>query len=99
MITIDKYKPLNFIGDIWAPKYSSAEVYIACWKVKRSKLDIKIRFSKVNPTDEWAGDWWISHKKIRSFKKKFDNNKLECYVVPLSALEKLTINTNPTHLW
>lgn len=99
MKTLDKFTQLNFIGDIWAPKYSTNEVYIAPYKINRSKLDIKLRFSKVNDTDEWTGDWFISRKKAKSFRKKFDNNGLQCYVVPLNELEKLIINKEPAQAW
>lgn len=87
----DKYEQFNTIIDVWEPKYSTEEVYVACWKIDRSKLDIKLRFSKVNPTSDYWGDWFISRKRVVRLKKKYDNNGAECYVIPLSVLEKLQI--------
>ncbi len=93
-----KYDPLNFIGDVWAPHYNGdvgdgnkAEVYIAKWKVKRSKHDIKLRFSKVNDTSIYAGDWFIT-KKNAITRSGFDNNGMACYIVPWSKFERLEIS-------
>ena len=90
--TLSKYTQLNYIGDIWEPHYSSNSVYIASWKVKRSKLDIKLSFSKVSDTSEWAGQWFLARKNVTKCRKKFDNNGLECYVVPLAQLEQFQYN-------
>lgn len=90
-MVISKYIQLNTIPDVWEPKYSTNEVYIACHKVNRSKLDIKLRFSKVNPTSEYYGDWFITRKKARSYRKRYDNNGKQCYAIPMSVFEKLTI--------
>lgn len=89
---LSKFAQLNAITDIWEPHYSSNSVYIACYKVNRSKLDIKLRFKKVSDTSEYAGTWFISRKKAKSFRKKFDNSGMECYVIPWSAFEKLILN-------
>lgn len=89
---LSKFTQLNAITDIWEPHYSSNSVYIACWKINRSKLDIKLRFEKVNDYSEYAGDWFISKKKAKSFRKKMDNNGMSCYVIPWGAFDKLTLN-------
>lgn len=99
MITLSKYIQLNCIKDVWEPKYSTNEVYIACWKVDRSKLDIKLVFPKVNPTSEYYGDWFITKKQAKR-RKKFDNNGLSCYVVPWSEFTKLRIdNISKEEIW
>lgn len=105
MITLSKYTQLNAITDIWEPHYNGdfdgsqgkAEVYIAAWKVKRSNKDIKLRFEKVNDTSVYAGDWFISLKKLKSFRKRIENNGLECYVIPWTAFERLEINDREEH--
>lgn len=89
---VDKFTQLNFIGDIWQPKYSTNEVYIACYKVKRNKRDIKLKFSEVGATSEYAGDWFISRKEALKCKKKFDNNGMECYAIEWSRFEPLEIS-------
>lgn len=89
---VDKFQQLNFIGDILEPHYSSNSVYIANYKISRSKLDIKLRFSKVSPRSEFAGDWYISKKKAMMHRGIINNNGLECRVIPWSAFEPLTIN-------
>lgn len=107
MKTLSKYTQLNFIGDIWEPHYNGyepdfnkAEVYIAKWKIDRSKLDIKLRFSKVSDTSDFTGDWFISRKKAKLFRKKFNNNGMECYVIPWTAFEPLIIdNSGREDIW
>lgn len=97
---IDKYTPLNAINDVWAPKYSTQEAYIACWKVNRSKLNIKLTFSKISDSNEYSGAWYISKKDAKKYKKKFDNNGVECYVIPMSAFSKLEYNNRSMHeIW
>lgn len=95
---VSKYDQLNYIGDIWQPHYNGdtgdgtkAEVYIAKWKVKRSKHNIKLKFSKVSDTSMYSGLWFIT-KKNAITRSGFDNNGLECYVVPWSKFERLIIN-------
>ena len=100
MVTKTKYDQLNYIGGegaVWEPHYngdtgdgSKAEVYIAKWKVDRSKKDIKLRFSKVSDTSIYTGLWFVS-KKNATTKSGFDNNGLECYVVPWTKFERLEI--------
>lgn len=98
---VNKFAQLNTITDIWEPHYNGGrpEVYIATWKVKRSKLDIKLRFPKVSDTSEFAGDWFIRRKAVLG-RKKFNNNGMECYVVPWSLFEKLEVtNDIRRELW
>ena len=92
MIQLDKFTQLNVIDDVWEPKYSTNEVYVDCWKVNRSKLDIKLRFPKVNDTSDYAGEWFITRKKARSYRKKFDNNGMECYVIPMTVFERFEVS-------
>lgn len=99
MKTLPKFTQLNFIGDIYHPNYSKDVVYIACHKINRSKLDIKLRFSQVEPTNEYAGDWFITRKKAKSFRKKFDNNKLQCFVIPMSAFERIEVSVRSPFDW
>lgn len=91
MKTLSKFTQLNYIGDIFEPHYSSRSVYIATYKVSRSKLDIKLKFSKVNESSEYAGYWFIPKKTVHKYRRKFDNNGLTCYVVPMSEFEPLKI--------
>jgi len=97
----NKFTQFNFIGDIYEPRYNGGnyEVYIACWKVKRSKLDIKLRFTKVNPTSQFYGDWYLSHKKAIT-RKKFNNNGMECYVIKWEHFQPLVITERiPHEIW
>ena len=87
---IDKFTPLNYIDDVFEPKYSEKVVYIASWKITRSKYDIHLVFPRVNDTSEFAGDWFISRKKAMSYKKLYDNNGMKCRVIPWSEFSKLT---------
>lgn len=99
---LDKFTQLNSISDIWAPHYNGGdpEVYIAEWKIRRSKLDIKLRFARVNNSSTFAGTWFITHKKAKSFRRKFDNNGLKCFVIPWSAFEELKIdNLSRERIW
>lgn len=91
MKTVSKFTQLNYIGDILEPKYSTNEVYIATHKVNRSKLDIKLKFQKVNDTSEYAGLWYLPRKKATR-RKTYDNNGLACYIVPWSEFEKLELS-------
>lgn len=99
---IDKYTQLNCIADIWAPHYNgdNPEVYIATWKVTRSKLPIKLKFAKVNNTSQFAGYWYITPKTIKSFRQRYNNNGVKCYVVPWTAFERLEIdNLSRERIW
>jgi hypothetical protein len=89
---LSKFTMLNFIGDVFEPRYHDGMVLIACSKVDRSRLDIKLRFPKVSETSEYAGDWFISRKKAKSYRKKFNNNGLNCYAIPFEAFEPLIID-------
>lgn len=98
LVELDRFTPLNFIGNVWEPHYNGftkdparAEVYIDKESVRKSKYDIRLRFSKVNDTSEFAGDWFIPRKTVMAIKKTFVNNGLPCYVVPWSKFSKLKI--------
>lgn len=86
---ITHYKQLNFIGDVWNPRYSTKDVLIACYKVRRSKLDIKLRFSKVEDGQAWSGDYYIKRSDITKLRKRFNNSGMACYAVPLDKLQKI----------
>lgn len=102
---VGKYTQLNYIGDIWEPHYNGdpdgtkgkAEVYIAKKKVTRSKLDIKLRFTKVGDTSAYTGAWYLRKKDVPK-RTKFDNNGLECYIVPWTKFERLIINDKDERL-
>lgn len=93
MKTLNKYTQLNLIDDIKEPHYNGhdPEVYIAKWKVNRSKLDIKLRFAGVNPTSGFYGDWYLPRKRATS-RKTININGLECYVIKWQEFDKLIIN-------
>lgn len=108
MKTLSKFTQTNFIGDVWEPHYNGdfdgtqgvAEVYIALWKLRRSKNDIKLRFEKVNSTSAYAGDWYISLKEAKKFRKRMDNNGVNCAVIPWSAFEQMEVNNiNREEIW
>lgn len=93
-----KYDQLQYVDWVWEPHYNGdpdgtrgkAEVYISKNRLRKSKLDIKLKFEKVGPTSAYAGLWFLRRKDIPT-RTKFDNNGLECYVVPWSKFEKLEI--------
>lgn len=91
MRTISKYTQLNYIGDIFEPRYSTNDVLISTGKVTRSKLDIKLKFEKVNDTSEYAGYWFVPRKTVTKYRKKFDNNGRQCYIIPWHEFEKLEL--------
>jgi hypothetical protein len=88
---VDRLLPLNCIDDIMEPVYSKEAVYIDIEKIKRSKLDIKLRFKNVNDTSGYSGNWFITRRKALSFRKKFNNNGISCVVIPFEEFEKLEI--------
>jgi hypothetical protein len=94
MPKFDKFHQFNCIADIYEPRYSTNDVLIAVGKLKRSKKDIKLVFSKVNPTSEYAGEWYITHKKAMSYRSKMDNNGLDCKVIPWDAFSPIEYNIN-----
>lgn len=99
---LDKFTQLNSISDVWAPHYNGGdpEVYIATWKVNRSKLPIKLKFARINNTSAFAGYWYITPKKVRSYRQRYDNNGTKCYIVPWEAFERLEIdNLSRERIW
>lgn len=91
-VTIDKFHQLNLIDDVWEPKYSEDKVYIDINKIRRSKLDIKLRFSNVNDTSGYSGDWWLSRSKALKGRQRYNNNGVTCVVIPFSEFKKLKVN-------
>lgn len=94
---LDRHTMLNAITDVWEPHYSSNAVYIATHKIDRSRFDIKLRFQKVGPTSAYAGDWFITRKKAKSFRKQYNNNHQMCYIIPWEAFEPLTLDPRSLH--
>lgn len=86
---VDKYRQLNFIGDVWEPRYSTKEVLIAKHKIDRSKLDIKFTFKNIR-ANERHGDMFLARKDVG--RKIEMNNGLPCYVVPLSKFQILEVS-------
>lgn len=78
---------------IWNPRWhkerGKKHVLLACYKVDNAQTDhLKIVFTK---SEAMKGDWYISRKKARRYKKE-SNGTIMCYAVPLDALEPLEIN-------
>lgn len=86
---LSKWSQLNYIDDVWEPLYSEDKVYIAKWKIKRSKHDIHLVFPKVSATSDYYGDWYLPRKEVG--RKTFNNNGMECYAVPFSKFKKLKL--------
>lgn len=96
---IPKFEPLNFIDSVWEPKYSSGEVIIAKHKINRSKNDIHLRFKDVNETSGYYGDWFISLKEVKKGRKTFNNNGLECYVIPFEKFVRFERGRDERAVW
>lgn len=78
---IDSKTPTQTI-DIWQPRWKDRVALIAKYKVGTHNV---ITFSK---TKSLKGEYYISGEAIKQY--PIDNNgKLDCYAVPLDALEKL----------
>jgi len=91
MKTLPKFTQLNAVTDVLEPRYSTRDVLVACYKVNRSKLDIKLSFPSVSPTSEYYGEWFITKKQAKS-RKKFNNNGLDCYVINWDEFEQVVID-------
>lgn len=91
-ITLSRYTQLNCITDIYEPKYSTKEVIIAKGKIKKSKLDLKIVFSRVNPTSEYSGAWYLPRNRALKY-KEFINNGLRCVSIPFKEFKKISYIT------
>lgn len=98
-IIIPKYTPLNYIDDVWEPKYSENMVYIAKHKIDRSKNDIHLTFPKVNETSGYYGDWFISLKEVKRGRKTFNNNGLACYAVDFSKFRRFKRGQDMREIW
>lgn|GEM_PF-5557662 len=94
---VDKFTQLNYIGDIWEPHYAGyirggstdmVEVYIAKRKINRNIRDIKLVFTRVGEDSIFAGDWFLRRKDVPK-RTKFDNNGMECFVVPWGKFQPL----------
>lgn len=74
--------------DIWAPRYSTKDVLLACHKVDNTKTKhFKVTFSKAK---SMAGDWYVSKEVVKKCKKE-TNGTIMTYVVPLDKLQPLKI--------
>lgn len=91
-VTVPKFHQLNVIDDVWGPKYSEDKVYIDINKIRRSKLDIKLRFSNVNNTSGYSGDWFLPRSKALKGRQRYNNRGRTCVVIPFSEFKRLVIN-------
>lgn len=90
-----KHTPFGLVDWVWEPRYSTRD-FIVDQRIKKFKPPhLKVRFSKVNDTNEWAGDWAISKKEAG--RRKFNNNGLECYVISLDKLEPIELQERCEH--
>lgn len=71
--------------EIWAPRWKTKEVLIACHKVSRGIN--RIKFTKVEAYKNKYYD--IDSKEITSCPIE-SNGRIDCYVVPLSKLKVAT---------
>lgn len=96
MIELTKYTQLNMIDDVFEPLYHDPSVYIAEWKIKRSKLDIKLRFPKVSETSDYFGDWYLPRKNALKH-KTFINNGLKCKQIPWGEFKRIKLVEDKIH--
>ena len=95
MTTLCKHTPLGLVDWVWEPRYSTRD-FIVDKRVKEFKTRyLKVRFSKVNETSEWAGDWMVS--KAEAGRRKFNNNGKECYVISLDKLQRIEYRRGCEH--
>jgi hypothetical protein len=88
---------MTYLNRIWQPRYSSQDCLPSVLDVKKAKTEyLKLEFSKVNETNEWYGKWYVAKKDITRL-KKFNNNGLECYVVPLRLLRRYQVASPCIH--
>lgn len=90
MKQLSKFTQLNFIHEVLAPRYHDKTVIIATHRIKRSKLDIKLKFDGVSETSEYAGYWFLPRNKALKY-KDFNNNGLLCKAIPWAAFQKLEL--------
>lgn len=91
-MVIDKYDQIATLN-IWEPRWhkerGKRHVLLACYKVDNARTDhLRIRFTK---SEAMKGDWYISRKRAKRFKKD-TNGTILCYAVPLDVLEPLEIS-------
>ena len=87
-MTLDKFDQVRHL-EVYEPRWHDKKALLACYKVDDAKTDhIKITFPK---SKAMAGDWYVSRKVARKFKKQ-SNGVIMCYVVPLEKLEPLEIS-------
>lgn len=90
------HTPMALVDWIWEPRYSTQD-FIVDKRVKYMKADyLKIRFSKVNETSEWSGDWYVSKKEAG--RRKYNNNGKECFVISLDKLKRIELNEKCEHM-
>lgn len=96
MTTLCKHTPLGLVDWVWEPRYSTRDFIVDKDRLNDLKpSQLKVRFSKVSPTNEWAGDWFIS--KAEAGRRKFNNNGKECYVISLDKLQRIEYRRGCEH--
>lgn len=80
-MVLDRKTPAQNI-EIWQPRWRDRVVLIAKYKVGQHNV---VSFTKAK---SMPGEYYISGESVRSYPTD-TNGTLECYAVPLDALEKL----------
>jgi hypothetical protein len=70
------------IIDIWAPKYSTKQCLIACYKVIKGQ-NVKIRFTRANHLKGILYE--VDYEKVVN-SPIVTNGKIDCYAVSMSDL-------------
>lgn len=92
-----KHTPFGLVDFVWEPRYSTKDFLVDKRRLKKMKVDdFKVRFSKVNSTSEWGGDWRFSRDDLKRV-KTFNNNGLPCYVVGLDKLKRIELKDRCEH--
>lgn len=87
----DKYTMMTFF-DILSPRWHDKKVLLKASKVDKSKNKLlKIKFQKAP-----EGYWVIEKSKAKRFPIE-SNGVIQCYVIPLAALEPLQILEKSVH--
>lgn len=97
-ITICRHHQLVLLDRVFEPKYSTQEFIVDKGAVRNPKVkEFKVRFSEVNDTSEWAGDWYVHRNNITKY-KTYVNNGRNCYAVPLSELKRIKLKEMCEHV-
>lgn len=95
MVKLSKYVPKTLF-DIKAPRYHDKRVLLKASKVDKGQDYLLVRFSEA-PTME--GDWVITRRRAKQYPKE-SNGVIQCYSLPLNALDILEIDNKPTEgMW